>query len=468
MSLTSWLRKGTPLKRPRTEGLPDPRDQTSEATAQVFQAANDQIDQHAEQQPTKRRRKEYKSYDDQTRLDIAKSAIAIGPAKTARKFAINESTVRSIKTRYLRLKRLGQEPTSLPNSPRGKPCMLGDLDEKIQLYIKAARENGAAVSTRIVMSAAEGIVTKFARHRLASYGGHIEITKTWARSLLRRMGYTQRKGTKGIKHLPKDFDQIQTNYLQKITDITTTDDIPDDLIINWDQTATNLLPGGNWTMEKRGKEQVPIHGMDDKRQITLLLSITKSGTLLPPQLLYAGKTPKCLPPTKFPSDWDIFYSPNHWSNEDTMLHFLDNIIIPYINQRREELQTPDQAALVIFDVYAAHRTDTLITKLQDNNIRYCKVPAACTDRLQPLDLSLNKEYKNALKNKYNKWYADQVAAQIDDITCEHQITTVKVDTRMSVIKPLHANWLIDVHQEMSAKKHLILDGWEKAGIISKD
>ena len=151
-----------------------------------------------------------------------------------------------------------------------------------------------------------------------------------------------------------------------------------------------------------------------------------------------------------------------------MLHFLDNIIIPYINQRREELQTPDQAALVIFDVYAAHRTDTLITKLQDNNIRYCKVPAACTDRLQPLDLSLNKEYKNALKNKYNKWYADQVAAQIDDITCEDQITTVKVDTRMSVIKPLHANLLIDVHQEMSTKKHLILDGWEKAGIISKD
>ena len=48
MSLTSWLRKGTLLKRPRTEGLPDPHDQASEATAQVFQAANDQIDQHAE------------------------------------------------------------------------------------------------------------------------------------------------------------------------------------------------------------------------------------------------------------------------------------------------------------------------------------------------------------------------------------------------------------------------------------
>ena len=37
--------KRNSIERPRTEGLPDPRDQTSEATAQVFQAANDQIDQ---------------------------------------------------------------------------------------------------------------------------------------------------------------------------------------------------------------------------------------------------------------------------------------------------------------------------------------------------------------------------------------------------------------------------------------
>ena len=234
-----------------------------------------------------------------------------------------------MKAHYLREQRLGNlEPTSLPCSPRGKPCMLGDLDGKVQLYVKAARENGAAVGTRVVMAAAEGIVTKFARLKLASNGGHINITETWARSLLRRMGYTQRKGTKGIKHLQDDFDEIKKNYLQKIENIVITDEIPDNMVINWDQTACNLVPGGNWTMEKKGKEQVPIHGMDDMRQITVLLSVTKAGTLLPPQLLYGGKTTKCLPSTKFPSDWDVFYSENHWSNETTMLQFLDNVIIP--------------------------------------------------------------------------------------------------------------------------------------------
>ena len=150
-----------------------------------------------------------------------------------------------------------------------------------------------------------------------------------------------------------------------------------------------------------------------------------------------------------------------------MLHFLDHIIIPYVEQQREQLQQPDQAALVIFDVYAAHRTEAVIQKLLDNNIRYTKVPAACTDQLQPLDLSLNKEYKNSLKHHFNQWYADQVASQID-LEDEEQLRKVKVDTLMSVIKPLHAQWIISVHSEMSTKRKLILDGFVKAGILQLD
>ena len=468
MSIANWLKKGQQLKRPRTEGLPDPRECSTEEKAQDFQACNDCIDLLSQQPKPKRRRAEYKRYDENTRSDIAKSALSIGVMKTARKFSMNESSVRYMKQQYLRQVKLGKEPTTLPTAPRGRPCMLGDFDNRVQLFIRAARENGAAISARVVMSAAEGLLNKFARYQLASNGGHISVTKSWARSLLRRMGYTQRKGTKGIKHLPKDFDTIKSNYLADINKHISDNQIPDELVINWDQTGCQLLPGGNWTMEQRGKEQVPIQGMDDKRQITLLLSVTKSGSLLPPQLLYAGKTPKCLPSTTFPSDWDAYYSPNHWSNEETMLHFLDHIIIPYVEQQREQLQQPDQAAPVIFDVYAAHRTEAVIQKLLDNNIRYTKVPAACTDQLQPLDLSLNKEYKNSLKHHFNQWYADQVASQIDDLEDEEQLRKVKVDTRMSVIKPLHAQWIISVHSEMSTKRKLILDGFVKAGILQLD
>ena len=37
------------------------------------------------------------------------------------------------------------------------------------------------------------------------------------------------------------------------------------------------------------------------------------GNFLPPQLIYAGKTPKCLPKVDFPEDWDIIFMENHTS-----------------------------------------------------------------------------------------------------------------------------------------------------------
>ena len=42
---------------------------------------------------------------------------------------------------------------------------------------------------------------------------------------------------------------------------------------------------------------------------------------------------------------------------------------------------------------------------------------------------------------------------------------VKVDFRLSVIKPIHAQWLIDVHATMKEKSELIIDGFKKSGIF---
>ena len=184
-------------------------------------------------------------------------------------------------------------------------------------------------------------------------------------------------------------------------------------------------------------------------------------------MIYSGKTDRCLPQTSFPTDWDPTFTDNHWSNETSMLQYVDKILLPYIEKCREELQQPDQKAVVIMDYFAAHRTGSLKEKLIANNIDYHYVLAACTDQLQPLDLSLNKQYKDELKLKYNKWYANQVATQLDESE-DPDMLMVKIDTHVSVIKPLHAAWLIEVHQQMSTRSDLILDGFKKAGLIKKD
>ena len=137
--------------------------------------------------------------------------------------------------------------------------------------------------------------------------------------LLRRHGYVKRKGTKAARKVPDDFDNVKAAFLQNVTAQITTHKIPDDLVINFDQTGCKIVPQSDWTLEKQGSLQVALTGLEDKRQITVLMAATKSGKLLPPQLLYEGKTERCHPKdVEFPEDWHVHHSATHWSNAQTM------------------------------------------------------------------------------------------------------------------------------------------------------
>ena len=81
-------------------------------------------------------------------------------------------------------------------------------------------------------------------------------------------------------------------------------------------------------------------------------------------------------------------------------------------------------------------------------------------------IPLREQYKDELKARFNQWYANQVAEQLDEIE-DPLMTKVKVNTNMSVIKPLHATWLIDVHQQMSSRSDLSKDEFIKEGILKE-
>ncbi|CAC5368608.1 unnamed protein product [Mytilus coruscus] len=200
MSLTQCLKTGSVKTRtPVTPGLPDPADCNSTQDALIVQTANDAVDTVVSAPSRKRKRGDYNNYDDETRAKIARYAVDNGVARASRKFTsdlgrkVSETTIRSMRDTYVKLKKkVGTEVVTIPHSPRGNPLLLGDLDTKVQDWIRKVRINGGVINARIVMAAAEAIVTKFARHRLERYGGHITITNSFAKSLLRRMGFVKR------------------------------------------------------------------------------------------------------------------------------------------------------------------------------------------------------------------------------------------------------------------------------------
>ena len=280
---------------------------------------------------------------------------------------LNESTVRGLKRKYedaLKEKKKTVSVEDIENNPealqihalpakkRGRPVALGeDLDQQLQAYVCALRSAGAVVNTAIVRAAARGIVSSTNRFQLYEFGGHLTLSKEWGKSVLRRMGFVKRKANTKVKLSVEDF-QKKDIFLADIKAIVTMEEVPPELVLNWDQTGVNIVPASSWTMDRRGSKRVEIGGLDDKRQITAVFAASLIGDFLPMQLVYQGKTDAYHPSYKFPPEWDITHTANHWSKEDTMERYLENIIVPHIMKKREELKLGwDFPALMIFDCF---------------------------------------------------------------------------------------------------------------------
>ena len=157
--------------------------------------------------------------------------------------------------------------TELVTKEKGRPLMFGiEMDKAVQEYniISSLRVTGGVVNTAIVMGAAEGIASARDASKLVSHGGHIDINKSWAKSFLKRMGYVKRKASNAGKVPAAEFEKLKEVFLADIAAETLMNDIPDELIFNWDQTGLHMVPTGEWTMHKSGDKVIPISHSDDK------------------------------------------------------------------------------------------------------------------------------------------------------------------------------------------------------------
>ena len=60
-----------------------------------------------------------------------------------------------------------------------------------------------------------------------------------------------------------------------------------------------------------------------------------------------------------------------------------------------------------------------------------------------------------MKGKFIEWYSSKIAENCND----------KVDLKLSVIKPIHARWMIDVYSVLGRQTDLVKSGFRKAGIV---
>ena len=115
---------------------------------------------------------------------------------------------------------------------------LPEKKRQVKSYIGYLRKKGAVVNTAIVV----GIAKSHNGNLLACNGRYLVLGKLWAKSLLSRMGYryVKRRGSSySSKGNSGKFSREQFLIDIKAVEV---EEIPADLVINWDQAGISYVP----------------------------------------------------------------------------------------------------------------------------------------------------------------------------------------------------------------------------------
>ena len=237
---------------------------------------------------------------------------------------------------------------------KSRPNLLDDETlAKVRDGITGIRMTGGVISRKMVIAIGNGIIKANSPTSLKEFGGHIELTEGLARNVLKSMKWTKRKRTTGKVEPRQQFlAEEKLTFQRNILSIIKDHDIPKDLMLNLDQTPSSYVSPGKYTFNPIGAKTVPIKGIDDKRQITATFSVSMTGTFLPIQLIYEGKTRRCLPNYDFPNGFNVTYSPNHWSYTEKSVELFQKIIFPYFKTVKSSKKYPkEQMSLIIMDTF---------------------------------------------------------------------------------------------------------------------
>lgn len=300
--------------------------------------------------------------------------------------------------------------------------------------------------------------------QIASDGTQFRCSDSFVRKYLRTLGWSERSATRAAQKLPINYEQILSDSFLRQSYIIRDHGIPAPLRVNTDQTQTHFQMGGKRTWNKKGEKQIATMGMDEKRAFTLVPSISASGNLLPMQMIFHGQTTASCPSTgarrySEAKEKRFRFEPSHthtyWSTQATMKTLVNDIIAPYFNTMKAELELPpSQCSLWMIDCWSVHKSEEFRSWMKEAhpNIIISFVPGNLTGLAQPLDVGIQRVLKQSMKRSAHKDIVDETIAHLDAGT---PLGMFKLDTTLGTLRDRSVGWILNAYNDIN-KKELIM------------
>ena len=241
-----------------------------------------------------------------------------------------------------------------------------------------------------------------------SYGG-FKFSTSWFQGFQRRQHISLRKRTNQAQRQPAHYRTVIQSFHQFIRKVAEPKDYEQshdigrfklENIANMDQTPMPFEVGTTTTYNDTGARTVWIKSLGsglDKRQATVQLTVHANGIAqTPPMIVFRGKGLRIT--SKERNQWDkrvvVKFQEKAWVDESISLRWAQSIW----------KQKTFEPRLLILDVHTAQKTPAFLHALSLRNTIPAFVPAGCTSLVQPLDVSLNKPFKNLVDAQYNQHF----------------------------------------------------------------
>ena len=107
-------------------------------------------------------------------------------------------------------------------------------------------------------------------------------------------------------------------------------------------------------------------------------------------------------------------------------------------------------------VHRAQQTATVKRMLQSKNTVLVNIPPACTSKFQPLDMSINKPFKDYLRTQFEKHRDENIEFYISN-----RLTASKR-------RVLVTTWVAEAWEKIKTNKEMIIRAFTKCGITTNE
>lgn len=185
----------------------------------------------------------------------------------------------------------------------------------------------------------------------------------------------------------------------------------------------------------------------NKTQITTTLCISESGEVLPPQIIFCGSTDRCHPTTPAPCDGYYSHSPNQQQSSDTMVEYIDKVLLPYRQYMLSKNKLSSRQYMVLkLTVHRSHLDSIVLSHMRSHFILPVFVPDQCEEVLSEVDFACAKIFKSEVKTAFHEYVHAEYHNHIQSGGAPGDFT---LDVKMSTIKGFITNFVARGHDKLT-------------------